>query len=68
MKRVAEMVGANNIVLKRWVKGRLAQQFWFDQKTKTVHSNYWKTYVMEIKSNGKSKNFGANPYSNSRWW
>jgi len=25
MKRVAEAVGANNVVLKRWTKGRAAQ-------------------------------------------
>jgi len=48
MKRVAEMVGASNVVLKRWTKNRAAQQFFFDQKTKTIRSNHWKNYCIEI--------------------
>ena len=38
MKRVAEAVGASNIVLKTLVRTRKAQQFRFDQVTKTVKS------------------------------
>jgi len=30
MKRVAEAIGASNVVLKRLYKNRLAQQFFFD--------------------------------------
>jgi hypothetical protein len=68
MRRVAEMVGASNIVLKRWTKNRAAQQFWFDQKTKTIRSNQWKNYIIEIQSNGKSNNLRATASINSRWW
>jgi hypothetical protein len=46
--RVAEMLGGRNIVLKRWRKNQRQQQFWFDEKTKTVRNNYWKNYVLEI--------------------
>jgi hypothetical protein len=38
MRRVVENVGANNVVLKRYVKGRSAQQFFFDQTSKTIRS------------------------------
>jgi hypothetical protein len=68
MKRVAECVGANNIVLKRWVKGRAAQQFFFDQTSKTIRSQQWKNYAMEIQSNGRSKNLRMTSGINSRWW
>jgi hypothetical protein len=68
MRRVAEMVGASNIVLKRWVKGRAAQQFWFDQKSKTIRSNQWKNYAMEIQGNGRSNNLRATAGITSRWW
>jgi len=39
MNRVAESIGANNITLKRWRKNVLAQQFYFDEKSKTIRSN-----------------------------
>jgi hypothetical protein len=48
MKRVAECVGANNIVLKRWRKNVPAQQYFFDEVSKTIRSNQWKNYAMEI--------------------
>jgi hypothetical protein len=48
MKRVAECVGANNMVLRRYVKGRNAQKFVFNEKDKTIRSNHWKNYAMEI--------------------
>jgi len=38
MKRVAEAIGASNVVLKRLYKNRLAQQFFFDEVSKTVKS------------------------------
>jgi hypothetical protein len=37
-QRVAECVGANNVVLKRWRKNVLGQQFYFDPKSKTLRS------------------------------
>ena len=45
MQRVAECVGANNIVLKKWAKGRKAQQFQFNPITKAIHGMYWTSYV-----------------------
>jgi hypothetical protein len=39
MKRVAECVGARNIVLKRYAVNRKAQQFYFDGATQTIKSN-----------------------------
>jgi hypothetical protein len=67
-KRVAECVGANNVVLKRWVKNRLGQQFFFDGKSKTIRSQQWKNYAMEIQSNGGSSNVRFTSGVNSRWW
>jgi hypothetical protein len=68
MKRVAEAVGANNVVIRRYVKGRAAQQFFFDGVSKTIRSNYWKNYAMEIQSNGGSSNVRMTSGITSRWW
>jgi hypothetical protein len=68
MKRVAECVGANNMVLRRYVKGRNAQKFFFNEKDKTIRSNHWKNYAMEIQSNGGSSNVRFTSSINSRWW
>jgi len=68
MKRVAECVGASNIQLKRYVKGRAAQTFFFDGKSKTIRSNHWKNYAMEIQSSGNSNNLKVTSGINSRWW
>jgi hypothetical protein len=38
MKRVAECVGANNVILRRYVKNRLGQQFYFDGVSRTIRS------------------------------
>jgi hypothetical protein len=68
MKRVAEMVGASNVTLKRYVKGRSAQQFFFEQQHKTIRSQQWKNYCVEIQSNGNNPNIRATSSINSRWW
>jgi hypothetical protein len=68
MKRVAMCHGANNIDIRRWVKNNKTQQFFFDPKTKTIRSNHWKNYAIEIQSNGKSNNIRATSGINSRWW
>jgi hypothetical protein len=39
MKRLAECVGANNVTLKRYVKSRMAQQWFFDPVSKTLKNN-----------------------------
>jgi hypothetical protein len=46
MQRVAECVGANNIVLKKWAKGRKAQQFRYDGVSKTIRGMYWTSYAL----------------------
>jgi len=48
MKRIAECIGANNMQLKRYRKGATGQQFFFDGKSKTIRSNTWKNYALEI--------------------
>jgi len=68
MRRVAECVGANNVVLRRYTKGRTAQQFYFDQTSKTIRSQQWKNYAMEIQSNGGSSNVRFTSGITSRWW
>ena len=68
MKRVAQCHGANNIALNRYVKGRNYQQFTFNCGDKTIRSNHWKNYAMEIQSNGGSSNIRMTSGINSRWW
>jgi adenine specific DNA methylase Mod len=68
MKRVAEALGANNIVIKRWRKNSPQQQFFFDAGTKTIRSNHWKNYAIEIQSNGGSSNVRLTSGITSRWW
>jgi hypothetical protein len=68
MKRVAEAIGANNIVIKRWRKNVTAQQYYFDCATKTIRSQQWKNYAMEIQSNGGSKNIRMTSVIHGRWW
>jgi len=66
--RVAEMLGGTNMVLKRWRKNTRQQQFWFDEKSKTIRNNYWKNYCLDIQSNGNSNNLRTTSGINSRWW
>jgi len=63
MRRVAEAIGASNVVIKRLVKSRLAQQFFFDQVTKTVKSVQWKNRSLQLSGN----NLIISP-TNSRWF
>jgi len=68
LRRVIESIGANNMVIKRYTKGRLAQQFLFNPKDKTIRSQQWKNYAVEIQSNGGSTNVRCTSTINSRWW
>jgi hypothetical protein len=68
MKRVAECVGANNMQQRRYVKSRLGQQFYFDGVSRTIRSQQWKNYALEIQSNGGSANLRFTSNINSRWW
>jgi hypothetical protein len=68
MHRVVQSHGANNVALNRYVKGRNYQQWFFNCKDKTIRSNHWKNYAMEIQSNGGSSNLRTTSTINSRWW
>jgi hypothetical protein len=68
MRRVVECVGATHVYLKRYTKGRAAQQFYFDGSSKTIRSNHWKNYAMEIQGNGGHRNLRFTSGINSRWW
>jgi hypothetical protein len=68
MKRVAESIGASDVRLKRYVKGRAAQQFFFDGVSKTIRSQHWKNYCIEIPGNGSQANIRMTSGINSRWW
>jgi hypothetical protein len=48
MQRVAECVGANNVVLKKWAKNRKAQQWQWNPITKAIHGMYWTSYVFSM--------------------
>jgi hypothetical protein len=63
MQRVAECVGANNIVLKKWANGRKAQQFQFDPVSKTIKGMYWTSYAFSL----EGKNLRCRTF-NSRWF
>jgi len=67
MQRIAECHGANNVWLKRWRKNVAAQQWFFDEKSKTIKNNYWKSHSLDIQSNGGSSNVRCTT-TNSRWW
>jgi hypothetical protein len=48
MQRVIECHGANNVWLKRWRKNVAAQQWYFDEVSKTLKNNYWKSHSLDI--------------------
>jgi hypothetical protein len=68
MRRVMRCHGAGWIHLNRWVKGRQDQIFWFDEKTKTVRNQQWKTHAIERHSNGGHPYLRATSGITSRWW
>jgi len=67
MQRVIECHGANNVWLKRWRKNTTAQQWYFDEVSKTIKNNHWKSHSLDIQSNGGSSNVRCTT-TNSRWW
>jgi len=66
--RVAEMHSNANIWLRKYRKNVKQQQFWFDERTNTIKNNHYRTYCLEIQSNGKSNNIKAGTGCISRWW
>jgi hypothetical protein len=67
MQRVIECHGANNVWLKRWRKNALGQQWYFDEVSKTIKSQQWKSHSLDIQGNGSSSNVRCTT-TNSRWW
>jgi hypothetical protein len=67
MRRVAESISGSRIVIKRWIKNRAAQRFWFDNTSKTIKSHHWKHVSIDIQSNGGSSTLRMTT-TNSRWW
>jgi hypothetical protein len=66
-KRCNELVGAFHLRLKRCVKNRKEQQYYFDGATKTIKSERYKDRSLNIEANGGNKNFKMRG-TNSRWW
>jgi hypothetical protein len=66
--RVIEAHANNWLYLRRYVKGREAQRFVFNQVDKTLHNNWRKNYAMSIHSNGNSNHMKIESGINSRWW
>jgi hypothetical protein len=67
MRRVVECVSNAYTRLKRYAKGRKAQQWVFDNKSKTLQSYYWRNRAVEITSSGNSSTLRMNSVT-SRWW
>jgi len=63
MQRVMEAVGANNVVIKKWYKNRVAQQFFYDGASKTLKSQQWKSHSMDM--HGNNLRFAT---TNSKWF
>jgi hypothetical protein len=47
-QRVIECIGANNVTLKRWRNNVRQQQWYFDEVSKTIKNNYWKSHSLDI--------------------
>jgi hypothetical protein len=65
--RVMEMLGNTQVLQKRWRNNQKAQQWWFDEVSKTVRNNQWKNYCFDIQSGGKIPRIRANGVT-SRWY
>jgi hypothetical protein len=67
MKRIAEAVGSD-VRLRRYNSGRVRQQTWlWDGITKTVKSQYHKSYSLNIPNSGRNNQLRVTTTS-SRWW
>ena len=67
MKRVIEVVGGRNLVIKTRVKNRNTQKFVFDQVSKTIKSVAYRGRSLDISNSGRSANLQI-WNTNSRWW
>jgi hypothetical protein len=67
MRRMAEVVGSD-VRLRKIHKGRKRQQtFRFDEISKTIKSEYHRSYSMEIPNKGRNNQLRVTT-TNSRWW
>jgi hypothetical protein len=67
MRRVVECVGTD-VRLRRYHGSRVRQQTWkFDGITKTVKSDYHRSYSMTIPNNGRNNQLRVTT-TTSRWW
>jgi hypothetical protein len=67
MRRVAEAVGSD-VRLRRHHTSRRRQQTWkFDITSKTIKSEYHRSYSMEIPNQGRNNQLRVTT-TNSRWW
>jgi hypothetical protein len=67
MRRVAEAVGSD-VRLRRYNSGRVrTQTFKFDIISKTIKSEYHRSYSLEIPNSGRNNQLRVTT-TNSRWW
>jgi hypothetical protein len=67
MKRIVECVGSD-VRLRRYTRGRVRQQTWkFDMRSKTIKSEYNRSYSLTIPNNGRNNQLRVTT-TNSRWW
>lgn len=64
-EKYIDLIG-NNAVIKT-PNGRTSQSWWFDQKSKTIHSTRTRSYSLGINSNGRGNNLQVMG-TNSQWW
>lgn len=67
MRRVVEVVGAKNLVIRQKVFGKREQQFYFDITTKTIKSVAYNYRSFNIEKQGRSSNIGV-WNTNARWF
>jgi uncharacterized protein (UPF0248 family) len=65
--RVADLHGNNYVYLRRWVKNRTSQQWYFDMASKTLKSVWKKGQSFQINSTGNHPYMGSGA-TLSRWW
>jgi hypothetical protein len=67
MRRIVEAVGSD-VRLRRYHGSRVRQQTWkFDITSKTIKSDYHRSYSLNIPNNGRNNQLRVTT-TNSRWW
>jgi hypothetical protein len=65
--RVLDHHANNWVYLRRWVKNRTSQQWFFDGVSKTIKGKWRSGSSLQIWSTGSHKLVGAST-TTSRWW